>query len=335
MYWCAIFLAMGFVFCFFLMEETNYDRAALKTASTPIYMPETAPQEGNLTSISTVDPKKDASTGALNPVQDPRVSYETYTAKTYLQKLTLLDKKREFHLFRMMMRPLLFFSFPSVVYAGFSYGSNLIWFNVLNGTASLILSGQPYNFPSSMVGLAYISPLIGVACGSFYSGMIGDKIVLWLARRNKGVLEPEYRLWLFSASLIIIPGSLILWGIGAAHHIHWFGLVFAMGVIAASNSIGVQLSVSYCIDSYKDLSGEAMVTVIIIRNTMSFAMGYGITPWVTDMGYQNAFIVAAFAGLGQVLTFLAVVKWGKGWRNMTKARYYKYVKEVRTLGRSQ
>lgn len=105
-----------------------------------------------------------------------------------------------------------------------------------------------------------------------------------------------------------------------------------MGAIAASNSIGVQLSVSYCIDSYKDLSGEAMVTVIIIRNTMSFAVNYGITPWVTNMGYQNAFILAAFAGLAQVLTFLAVVKWGKSWRTMSRKRYYKFVKESEGLG---
>lgn len=178
-----------------------------------------------------------------------------------------------------------------------------------------------------MVGLSYLSPLIGVALGSFYAGYLGDRIVLYLARRNSGVLEPEHRLWLFSLSLILIPGSLLLWGVGAAHHIHWFGLIFAMGVIAASNSIGVQLSVSYCIDSYKDLSGEAMVTVIVIRNTMSFAIGYGVTPWVADMGYQNAFVVAACVGLAQVLTFLGVVRWGKGWRDGTKGRYYRFLRE--------
>ena len=46
-----------------------------------------------------------------------------------------------------------------------------------------------------------------------------------------------------------------------------------MGVIAVTNTIGLQLSVSYCIDSYKDLASEAMVTVILVRNTMSFAIG--------------------------------------------------------------
>lgn len=339
MYWCAIFLAIGFVFCFFLMEETNYDRLPLEvipevTASCPstttkvLILGDTPddPEKAPVPSPDNMDEKKsptDTQTG---------VTTTAYSKKTYVQKLALLDKPRPFHLFRMMLRPLLFFSLPSVVYAGFSYGSNLIWFNVLNGTTSLILGGAPYNFPSSMVGLSYVSPLFGVAAGSFYSGYIGDKIVLWLARRNGGVQEPEYRLWLFAVSLLLIPGSLILWGVGAAHHVQWFGLIAAMFFIAASNSIGIQLSVSYCIDSYKDLSGEAMITVIIIRNTMSFAIGYGVTPWVTNMGYQNAFILAAFAGLAQVCTFFAVVRWGKGWRANSRAKYYGYVEESESWG---
>ncbi|CAD6440025.1 6505ea9c-ed63-4f6a-a8a3-9446c1d57371 [Sclerotinia trifoliorum] len=338
MYWCAIFLAIGFVFCFFLMEETNYDRAPPEIKKSLGNTPEAiTPKEGMIqekssNSSTSLDPEKDTSIGVSNlATQTIERGAVHYTPKTYLQKLSLKDKKRDFRLFRMVVRPLIFMSLPSVAYAGFSYGSNLIWFNVLNGTASLILSAPPYNFSSSMVGLSYVSPLLGVACASFYSGVIGDRVVLWLARRNKGVLEAEHRLWLFLLSVILIPSSLILWGVGAAQHIHWFGLTVAMFLIAASNGIGVQLSVSYCIDAYKDLSGEAMASVIVIRNTMSFAMGYGITPWVTNMGYQNAFIVAAFAGLAQVLTFFAVVKWGKSWRNNTKGRYYKYLKESETL----
>ena len=108
-----------------------------------------------------------------------------------------------------------------------------------------------------------------------YTGRFGDWLNLHLARRNQGIMEPEHRLWLFSLSLILVPGGLILWGVGAAQQVHWFGLVFAMGVIGFTNGLGLQLSVSYCIDSYRELSGEAIVTVIIVRNTMSFAIGYG------------------------------------------------------------
>lgn len=36
-----------------------------------------------------------------------------------------------------------------------------MWFNVLNATASLILSAPPYNFSASMVGLSYLGPALG------------------------------------------------------------------------------------------------------------------------------------------------------------------------------
>ena len=88
-------------------------------------------------------------------------------------------------------------------------------------------------------------------------------------------MHSEYRLWLFGISALLIPGGLILWGVGAAYNIQWFGLIFAMGLIGFTNTVGLQLSVSYCIDSYQELSGEALVTVILVRNTMSFAIGYG------------------------------------------------------------
>ena len=197
--------------------------------------------------------------------------------KSYWSRLKVFDTKAlryPNHLKKMVLRPLIFLSFPVIFFSGFSYGSNLIWFNVLNGTASLILSEKPYGFSSSIVGLCYFSPLIGVILGSLYSGRTGDWVVLKLARRNRGIMESEQRLWLFSLSAILIPGGLILWGVGAAHHVQWFGLVFAMGVIGITNNLGAVIPISYCIDSYRELSGEAIVTVILIRNTMSFAIGY-------------------------------------------------------------
>ena len=337
LYWCAIFCGIGFVFLFFFMEETNYHRSTL-TATEPAALKDEAVTAVQSSPTSTEKGSKEV---LPSPNTEPIVSEESgYTSapakkKTYAAKLAIFQTSalhQPNRLIGMMTRPLIFLTFPSIAYAGFSYGSNLIWFNVLNGTASLILGSPPYSFPSSMVGLSYLSPLIGVGVAAYFTGRFGDWFVVRMARRNKGIMEPEHRLWLFSLSLGLIPFGLLLWGVGAAHHVQWFGLIFAMGVIAATNTVGIQVSVSYCVDSYRDLSGEAMITVILVRNTMSFAIGYGITPWVTNMGYQNAFIVAAFAGLAQVLTFLVFVKWGKRWREGTTRRYWKYVEEMAKAG---
>lgn len=314
------------------MEETNY---------TPRPGPLVEGLGPSPTSLTPENEIRDFEKGGLATNDNPVPNFETpnataaapTTRKTYLDKLRLFQSdslQKPNGLLGMVWRPLVYLTFPVIFYSGFCYGSNLIWFNVLNATASLILS-KTYNFRASMVGLSYISPLTGCFLASFYSGVIGDRVVLLMARRNNGILESEHRLWLFVPCLLLVPGGLILWGVGAAHHIHWFGCVFAMGVIAFINIVGLQLSVSYCIDSYKALSGEAMITVILIRNTMSFAIGYGITPWL-GIGLQNAFIVAAFAGLAQCATFLIMVRYGKGFRENSIGRYEKYVGQMAASG---
>lgn len=88
-------------------------------------------------------------------------------------------------------------------------------------------------------------------------------------------MEAEQRLWPFAACVFVVPASLIFWGVGAAHHVHWFGLIVAMCTLAFANACGITLSVNYLVDSYKELSGNAMATVMLVRNTMSFAIGYG------------------------------------------------------------
>lgn len=110
---------------------------------------------------------------------------------------------------------------------------------------------------------------------SFFGGYINDRITLHLVRKNNGVYEPEMRLWLFTASLILIPSSIILYGVGAAHHIPWIGILIAGGLLSFANTACVPLSLNYLVDSYRDLAGQAMTVVIIIRNTMYFAISYG------------------------------------------------------------
>jgi hypothetical protein len=44
------------------------------------------------------------------------------------------------------------------------------------------------------------------------------------------------------------------------------------------------------------------------------------------------FIVAAFARLAQVLTFLVFVKWGKRMRKASAHGHYRYVKEIAAAG---
>lgn len=126
-----------------------------------------------------------------------------------------------------------------------------------------------------MVGTSYVACCIGVVIGFLISGRLSDWLTVKLARRNNGIMEAEHRLWPFAVCLVLVPTGLILWGVGASQEVHWFGLIFAMGCLAFNITTGCTLSVNYLIDSYHYISGDAMVTVMLIRNTMSFAINYG------------------------------------------------------------
>lgn len=324
-YYPAIFCGLAFIFLFFFMEETNYDRK-------PTVMIEQTNAPTATPSSEKLQPTSEKSSAITPETQSIEAGIPTFTPKTYLQKLALWDRPRPQRMPYRALLSLKFTSWPIIFYAGFSYGSYLIWFNVLNGTASVILGGAPYNFSAGMVGLSYLSCVLGVIAASIYTGYLSDWFTIRLARRNNGIMEPEQRLWGFAICLLVLPASLLLWGVGAAHEIHWFGLIVAMCGTAFCNCCGITLSVNYLVDSYQDIGGDGMTTVIIIRNTMSFAIGYGITPWLDGLGYQKCFLSAAFVGLAASSVFLVMVWKGKTLRERSRVEYWGLVRKHVEMG---
>ena len=151
------------------MEETNYHRHAFtgtndKNPSGDNPMTDKSGMEEDQGEQTRTQDKLNL---LANTIKEDRQNNRV-KEKTFFDKLRLFDRQELQYpnrLKEMALRPLIFLSFPVISYAGFSYGSNLVWFNVLNGTTSLIFSKEPYKFDSSIIGLAYIAPFIGMATG--------------------------------------------------------------------------------------------------------------------------------------------------------------------------
>ncbi|KAH8690710.1 putative MFS transporter [Talaromyces proteolyticus] len=308
-YWPCIFLGAVFIFLALFMEETNYNRKTTVSSAE--------------TGSPNTEPPQEEKAPVTMPTHGMTEIGEVYApSKSAIQKMSIWHPNPGQNMLHHALQSLRFLGWPVIFYAGFSYGSYLIWFNVLNATSSIILSGAPYNFGSSMVGLSYLSCCVGVTVASFVSGRLSDWLTIKLARRNNGIMESEFRLWPFAICVILVPFSLILWGVGAQHGVHWFGLIVGMAVLAFTNTMGITLSVNYLVDSYHDISSDALVTVILVRNTMSFAISYGITPWLTNLGYQNCFVSAAFIGMAASSVFFVMIKFGKGFRVQSASKYW-------------
>ncbi|KAF7550001.1 hypothetical protein G7046_g8159 [Stylonectria norvegica] len=321
MHFGAIIAAVTAVIVFFFMEETMYFRPTLEgLEDEDAAAQKTEPGSSSASGLEKMDSTNKNASSVNGGASFPK-------RRSYLASLTPFRRMEggptAKQMLQSMILPLpIIFQFPTIAWAGFVYGTCLAYYNILNATASPVLSAPPYNWGSSQVGLIYIGPLIGAGLGCVWAGVVADRLTLWLTRRNKGIREPEQRLWPLALSALFSCTGLILWGVGAEHDISWAGLAIGLGILTFGVVTGGSIALSYNVDCFKDISGMSTTSIIIIRNTIGFAVSYGITPWYTNMGLQNCFIMAGFLSLGLTGTFLLMVWKGKSLRRWSAPRYW-------------
>jgi MFS family permease len=208
----AIVAAGSFVVLFFGMEETMYFRHVTDGAQARMAR-DVNMADVNTESVDSKDPR------VLTPVNGDgdelaieKVSVIHSFASKMMPFRRLPGRPSVRQMFFMMVRPLIIIvKFPCVAWAGFIYGINLSWYQVLNGTASPVLSAPPYEWPSAYIGCIYAGPMVGAVFGCLWAGIAADKLAIYLARRNGGVREPEQRLWPLAIAGIFSAAGLITW----------------------------------------------------------------------------------------------------------------------------
>lgn len=338
----VIFAAVCFVLMFVLMEETNYDRKLRVTtdsdgqvlsAVTSAVNPPTGTHQLSAVNSRIHNVLSDNHLGNQAILINAKEPITYASEKTWIQKMSLTGGiRKENHLWEYLKAPFFMVQFPIVLYSGWAYGVTLLFYSIANTTAGIVLSAEPYNFSTQSIGLAYLSPFIFVFILYPYAGWSTDYIKLWFAKRRQGLSQAEDRLWVNIPYMILGPAALILWGVGAAHGIHWIGIIIGFGLLAGLCVVGCVSSVTYCLDCYSELGVPAIVVLVIIRNTMNFAFDYGITAFITNVGVQNTFIISAFICMFCIGTFLVMNLTGFYWRNRTKGAYWRLVQKYRSRG---
>jgi len=284
---------------------------------------------------------------SASPVIEYSPPMSTGPTRTYTEKLKLwgYHNPSQKISFQMIIMPFqLLLKFPGMFFSGLLVGGILSWYNVVGGSQALIFGNAPYNFSANTIGLTYLASLIGVSIGCVISGHFSDKLAVFLSRRNHGIMEPEQRLWICLVALVLHPAGCLLYGVGASYHIHWFGVVFGLGLICVTLPMGSTLAYTYIMDSYREMQGDGMVAAILVRNTMGkfgfpqsslhlltlvgFAFGYAVVPMINNLGVRYTFIVIAC--LGEIVWSVGVVMIyvGKPLRRKTAQSYWDLVEKT-------
>jgi MFS family permease len=244
--------------------------------------------------------------------------------KPYLAKLKLitsLPSPAPFH--RTATSPLYLLTSPLIWWSGIMYGFGVAWLSIMAYESSTIFT--LYGFSPSSLGLTNIAPLIGACLVVWLGGAGTDHFMVWKARRNNGVMEPETRIYSVFFAGPVMGAGLVLYGVGAAQGMHWAGPIIGMGMIGSALPIAAEVALGYVSESYPSLAGEATTAVIVIRNVIGCAMTFAIGPWIESSGLRDTFVAVGILAFVVFCSGILLILWGKRWRGMGAKRYHAIV----------
>lgn len=221
--------------------------------------------------------------------------------------------------FKVAFRPFILFAYPSVLWSALVYSLSVGWLIVLSESVSHIYANRDsYNFTSLQVGLVYLSPFIGGVLGTALAGKGSDIVVRWLSRRNGGVYEPEFRLLMGLPIAITTAVGLMGFGWSAEEKDKWIVPTIFFGVISFGCSLGATTAITFCVDSYRQFAGEALVTLNFSKNILhGLVFSLFFPQWLEHDGSKEVFLIIGGIQVACLLMTIPMYVYGKRARMWT------------------
>lgn len=101
--------------------------------------------------------------------------------------------------------------YPAVLYSTVVFGLAVSSILIAIGTAPNVFQAPPYNMTAGIQSCIFIAMLIGAFLGAICGECGTDLISKHLASRNNGVFEPESRLLMMLALMLLVPSGLLMY----------------------------------------------------------------------------------------------------------------------------
>ncbi|KAJ5646189.1 hypothetical protein N7490_002561 [Penicillium lividum] len=239
---------------------------------------------------------------------------------TYVQRLKVWNGRiTQDSWFKIAARPFVLYAYPSVLWSAVVYALSVGWLIVISESVSKIFeSPESYGFTPLQTGLVYISPFVGGLLGTAVAGKVSDMVVRFLTRRNGGIYEPEFRLVM--AIPIALSTTIGLMGFGWSAQLRdaWIVPTIFFGVISFGCCLGSTTAITFCVDSYRQYAGEALVTLNFTKNVIhGLVWSLFIVDWLDADGFRTVYLAIGGIQLFFLLMSIPMYMYGKRARMWT------------------
>ncbi|TFA97841.1 hypothetical protein CCMA1212_010385 [Trichoderma ghanense] len=334
----AIMSAFNFVLFYFGLEETSFPRERYQRAvenRAPTSNEKTTGGEARMDGDEKTSGAEKITPGASDEEarETDQFSVNYTRPKSYWQRIALVTPAPNLRgvgarqYVGRLWHTLRIFTFPAVWFAGLQWGMQNIALSFYLTIEEDYWTEDPWDYGDVAVSNMNIPCLIGSIIGCFYGGYLSDLFVLWASRRNRGIQEAEFRLYLMFLCVLIFPTGMWLFGIGSAKGWDWPVPYVGLGFIGFGYGCAGDLSLTYLADCYPDMVLEGMVGVAVINNTLAMIFTFVASYWL-DTGVMDTFIELGVLGFVILMLSLPMIVWGKRARRWTKQRYLTFL-EIR------
>lgn len=329
----AIISGATLILLYFTFEETTFQRSRYLSH-----------QDGTREQLSGDGPgadveveKKSPANGepldeeASNPRDPNRFSVSYTRPRSYWQRIALITPAHNLRGLGLkqyanrLWHTMRIFTFPAVWFAGLQWGMQNVALSFYLTVQEDYWVEAPWYYGDAAVSNMNLPCLIGSVIGCFYGGYCSDKFQLWMSRRNKGIMEAEFRLYLMFLCVAIFPTGMWLFGIGSSKGWSWPVPYVGLGFIGFGYGCAGDLSITYLADSYPDMILEGMVGVAVINNTMAMIFTFVASYWL-DTGLRDCFIELGVLSLVILMLSLPMIMFGKRSRQWTRERYVNFLR---------
>ncbi|KAH7906864.1 major facilitator superfamily domain-containing protein [Hygrophoropsis aurantiaca] len=308
---CAILLVLTILF----VPETAYRRSTSVSDKTMAINStsalETATKSSSApTGSSDVDLEKTSATFAAG------YTLEVEVHESYMRSLLPWAgyKFTDESFWRICLRPFTLLCSPVVAWGTLIYGTTAGWLVALSVSVSLLFSSPAYgyDFQAGPVGLiSGVGPFIAAILGNAIAGPLSDWSVTWLARRNNGIYEPEFRLFMIIPLLVATTIGWFGWAISANLLELWIGPAVFYSLLNFGQAVGSVAVVSYVVDAHPNYAPEAFATVNCLKNLFTFGLTYYVVPWLAAQGVLRTFCTIGGINIWVCLMTIPMYVYGK------------------------